>query len=281
LHRQFGIVNFKPLKPYFIHIHLSAYAELPLAPNTSDISIGLRRNPESTDSCLPVIGLTLNHCHDFVKQAYLHCTKGSFQDAINLFRKVLHIIPLLMIRTNDELKDVRSTIKTCSQYINALRVKLEADNTEDIKRKFELNCYFTHYELQDSHLFSGLFATMKIGYNAQYFKTTAIICRRLLEIASSGRVNPENAKKYVESAQKVLKKCETKNEDIQELEYKPHDFTQLCALSMKPILRGEKTVKSPYDQTVFKAEFEGQLSPTCELVRIGGNATGVTINVHN
>lgn len=182
---------------------------------------------------------------------------------------------MLVIRTNDELKDVRSLIKTCSQYINALRVKLEADKTEDIKRKFELNCYFTHYELQDSHIFSGLFAAMKIGYQAQYFKTTAVICRRLLELAVSGRVHSESASKYVESAQKVLKKCEAKNEDSQELEYKPHDFTQLCSLSMRPIGRGEKITKSPYDQSVFKTEFEGQLSPVCQLVRIGANAEGV------
>lgn len=96
LHRQFGIVNFQPLKKYFLHICLSSHAELPLIPNTSDISVGLRRNADSNDpnsSYLPAISLSLNHCHDYIKQAYSSTTKALFQDAIDLFRTVLHIIP--------------------------------------------------------------------------------------------------------------------------------------------------------------------------------------------
>jgi len=131
LHRQFGVVNFQPLKQYFLHIYLSSHAELPLIPNTSDIAVGLRRNPESNDShspYLPAISLSLGHCHEFVKLAYISTTKAAFQESIDSFRKALHIIPFLIIRTSDELKDVRSIIKTCSQYICALRVKIEAED---------------------------------------------------------------------------------------------------------------------------------------------------------
>jgi hypothetical protein len=82
-------------------------------------------------------------------------------------------------------KDIRQAIKTCREYINALRVKIEANKEEDPKRKFELNCYFTHFDLQDAHIFSGLFGALKAGYTTENYKTTGIICRRLLELAVS------------------------------------------------------------------------------------------------
>ena len=82
--------------------------------------------------------------------------------------------------------------------------------------------------------------------------------------------------------QKVRKKCAAKKESSaareDELEYKPHDFTAICCKSMRPIGRNEDTVKSPYCGSLFKAEYNGQLSPVCNLVRIGGNNQGLTTN---
>lgn len=80
----------------------------------------------------------------------------------------------------------------------------------------------------------------------------------------------------------MLAKCDKKagsskdQEDL--LDYKPHDFTALCCQSLRPIDRNEDTVKSPFCGSLFKAEFNGMLSPVCNLVRIGGNNQGLTIN---
>eukprot|EP00488_Nonionellina_sp_1-RS-2012_P000396 TRINITY_DN11093_c0_g1_i1.p1 TRINITY_DN11093_c0_g1~~TRINITY_DN11093_c0_g1_i1.p1 ORF type:complete len:183 (-),score=49.31 TRINITY_DN11093_c0_g1_i1:324-872(-) len=146
LHRQFGIVNFSPLKVYFLQIYASCNALMSIVPNASDIGLGIRRD-EKKKEYMAAICLTINECHEILKEAYLAVTGANFDDAISLFRKILHIVPLLVISSSDELRDVRNLIHTCSEYINALRVKIAANEcgsaAEEKARQFELNCYFT------------------------------------------------------------------------------------------------------------------------------------------
>lgn len=288
LHRQFGIVNFEPLKAYFLQILSSCHGQISIVPNSSDIGFGIRRNESDKKEYMASICVSISNCHQILKDAYLSVTNAKFEDAINSFRSILHMTPLLIISSSDELRNVRSLIKTSREYINALRVKMAAnklsdsDADNDKQRQFELNCYFTHFELMDAHIFSGLYGAMKIGYKSAYYKTTAILCRRLLELAVSGRVKNEASQKYTKQVQKVLVKCERKsaesNQNEENLAYKPHDFTSLCCGSLQPIDRNEETVKSPFCGSIFKAQYNGKLSPVCNLVRIGGNNQGVTIN---
>lgn len=281
LHRQFGIVNFAPLKTYFLRIYTSCHAYVRALPNSESFAVGLRRNTNHSNEYMADISITLKDCHEFIKKAYM-TVDDNCSDAILLFRKVLHMIPLLIVCTSDELKSVRNLIDTAREYINALRVKEASEmEVQNSCRQFELLCYFTHFDLQDSHLFSGLYMAMKVGYKSGNYKTTAVLCRRLLELAQTGRVRNESSLKYANQVKKVLKKCEAKNVDANEdeMEYKPHDFQYLCCQSLRPILRNEQSVKSPFCGSVFKEEYNGMLSPVCELVRIGTSAQGVTINI--
>merc|ERR1712113_345612 len=287
LHRQFGIVNFEPLKKHFMNIYNSCHGFISIMPNSTDIGMGIRRDEKEKKEYMASVCVSISICHEIMKEAYLSVTSANFNDAIDSFREILHIIPLLVISTSDELRDVRNLIKISREYINALRVKLEANNcNDDPQRQFELNCYFTHFELQDAHIFSGLYGAMKLGYKASYFDTTRVLCTRLLELAVSGKVRNDASQKYIKQVQKVKRKCETKVNNMSDKEkekenqliYKPHDFTSLCCLSLTPIDRNEDTVKSPFCGSIFKSEYNGQLSPVCNLVRIGGNNQGVTIN---
>ena len=283
LHRQFGIVNFKPLKTYFMNIYTSSHSYLNLMPNCSDISVGLRKNPDKKNEYLPHISLSIQHLNDYLKNGLELTTQGNFEEAIIQFRKILHIIPLIDIINNDELKEIKQLISTSSEYINALRCKLLANKEKDNKndkgqRFFELLCYFTHYKIQDGHLFGALYTAMKQGYKTGNFKTTQFICQRLLELAVSGSISSsDNSQKYIKQAQKVLQKCQQKGNDSMNLEYKANNFNTLCGISFKPISINESYVKSPYCQTIFKKEYNAQLSPVCQLVKIGSNADGVII----
>jgi len=278
LHRQFAILNFAPLKPYFLQLYLTACVEMPLFTNAQELTVGLRRDPKSS-KILPLVSLSLKQCKSTINEAYLCVTKSQFEEAVDMFRKVLHILPLLVISSNDELRDGRQMIHTCREYINALRVKIEANAVSDDVRKFELHCYFTHFELQDAHIFSGLYSAIKLGYRTHNYDTTAVLCRRLLELAVLGKVRTESSQQHVEQVDKVLKKCETKagDKDKDTLSYKPHDFTNICAMSLKPIQRTDRSVKSPYCGSLFLATYDGQLSPVCQLVRIGASAQGLTV----
>eukprot|EP01084_Bolivina_argentea_P010309 19199_1 len=283
LHRQFGIVNFSPLKPYFLSIYGACHGLCAIVPNAAEIELGMRRDAQNKKEYCASICLSIAQCHQIAKCAYLAVTAAKFDEAMRLWRSILHQIPLCVVASSDELRDARNLISCAAQYIVALRIKLESKK-ESIspRRQFELNCYFTHCELQDAHVFSGLYGAMKLGYKAGYFGTTAVLCRRLLELAVSGKVRSDASTKYIKQVEKVLKKCQVKKETQQnvdeDLQYKPHDFTTLCAWELTPIARNEESVKSAYCHTVFKSKYNGKLSPICNLVRIGGNHQGVTIN---
>jgi len=284
LHRQFGIVNFEPLRPVFMRILSSCHGAVAAVPNAVDMAMGIRRDAKEKKEYMAAVAVSMGQCQEMLQTAFERVTSAAFEEAIGILRSVLHTVPLLVISSSDQLKDARNLVAQCSQYINALRVKLAANSCGDgeKQRQFELNCFFTHFELQDAHIFSGLYGAMKLGYKAQYFGTTAVLCRRLLELAVSGRVRKDASQKYIAQVQKVLAKCEKKAAQSaakeEALDYKPHDFTALCCQSLRPIERNEETVKSPYCGSLFKAEFNGQLSPVCNLVRIGGSNQGLTIN---
>jgi len=284
LHRQFGIVNFEPMKAHFVRIFASCHGVVSAMPNSKDIAVGIRRDGRPKADYMASTAVTMARCQEMMASAFEKVTAAEFESAIGDFRTVLHSVPLLVISSSEQLKDARNVVAQCSQYINALRVKLAANECpEGGQRQFELNCFFTHFELQDAHIFSGLYGAMKSGYKSKHYRTTAVLCRRLLELAVSGRVKKDASQKYIVQVKKVLKKCEQKGPTADtaaedKLEYKAHDFTALCCQSLRPIARNEETVKSPYCGSLFKAEFNGMLSPVCNLVRIGGNNQGLTIN---
>ena len=60
------------------------------------------------------------------------------------------------------------------------------------RRPLELHCYFSHFALEDAHLFSALYGVMKVGCKQSYFAAMAVLCRRLLELSAS-RTSPEEA----------------------------------------------------------------------------------------
>merc|ERR1712013_647638 len=209
-------------------------------------------------------------------------------DFLNVVRACHGEAAMLPIATGNVRCGLRRDEKDTNPItFKAMRVKLKATAESvdgDVQRQFELHCYFSHFLLEDAHLFSGLYGAMKVGYKQGYFATTAVLCRRILELSVSGKVRSDASAKYTKQVQKVLKRCDAKKEKAESVEaeralrYKAHDFVGLCAWSLEPLERGQETAKSPLCGSLFKAEFAGKLSPVCELVRIGGNNEGLTIN---
>ncbi len=97
LHREFGIVNFEPLRSYFLNIYSSCSGIYSILPNSDDIFVGIRRDEKEKKEYMANISLTVNKCHQILKNAYLSVTSVDFNDAIEKFRQILHIIPLLII----------------------------------------------------------------------------------------------------------------------------------------------------------------------------------------
>ena len=199
LHRQFGIVNFEPMKTYFMRIYTSCHGVVSPVPNSGEIAMGIRRDAKEKKEYMASIALSMSQCHDMMQSVFEQVTSAKFDEAIDTLRAILHIAPLLVISSSDQLKDARNLVHQAAQYINALRVKIAANacSENEVQRQFELHCYFTHFDLLDAHVFSGLYGAMKLGYKSKYFGTTLVICNRLLELAVSGRVRQDASDKYI------------------------------------------------------------------------------------
>jgi len=65
LNRSLGIVNFTPLKNYFLTIHLSAKGDMPLSAGLSSVKFGLRRS-DSAD--LPQLSYSVQFCVEKLKE---------------------------------------------------------------------------------------------------------------------------------------------------------------------------------------------------------------------
>jgi coatomer protein complex subunit alpha (xenin) len=111
LNRQFGVVNFELLKPFFISIYRSSHlfaspvASLPL------LQLHIRRNIESSSRsrALPVNVRSLASIRAELQDGYRFVSGNKLAEAQAAFRSVLHALLLVALTSDDEAKEVRSS----------------------------------------------------------------------------------------------------------------------------------------------------------------------------
>lgn len=52
-------------------------------------------------------------------------TEGNFSEAVKQFKKCIQIIPLFVAKNEAQEKEARILIKSCSEYITAMRCQIE------------------------------------------------------------------------------------------------------------------------------------------------------------
>lgn len=98
LNDQIGLVNSAPLKAQVVQIYRSRTALLPCNGGLPPIRSFLdRTSGDSSRDSFPRIALTLQAQIDKLGLAYKAFTAGSFTEALELFRSILHSIPLLVV----------------------------------------------------------------------------------------------------------------------------------------------------------------------------------------
>jgi len=282
LNRQVGIVNFAPLKPLFLAIYKSATIPLPLFPGSSTLESAMQRQSSDPDTKagtdLPLLCITLQHCTALVNQGYQAVTEGKFIKAKRFFQDALHAIPFLVLSSQSEFADVKALIVSCRQYVTAIRLELARKEAEKDKvRQAALAAYFTHCDLKPVHLILGLRGAVKCSYTIQNFKTTAVFCRRILELAVSSN-NPKIAQIVnPKQIRGVLKVCESKNTDAKPLDYSDSKHFFICCASLTPVYSAQHLSKCPYCDSGYKKEFEETVCETCKLGKIGAQASGLKV----
>lgn len=79
----------------------------------------------SSDNNKPYVYITLNTLSTMVTQkAYKLFSKGppKFKETHNTFTEILHSIPFIHLKSEDEVKIIHSLIKICLEYIIAIRL---------------------------------------------------------------------------------------------------------------------------------------------------------------
>jgi coatomer protein complex subunit alpha (xenin) len=272
LTRQLGIVEFAPLRPYFLEVHQAAAAALPMLPTLPASPLALDRDwdPDAArqEPAAPALPFSLAQLEEQLKRAYRLVTEGKFADALRGFNAILHVIPLLVVPSRKEVDEVRELLGIARDYNIALRVELKRrEAKDDAPRAAELAAYFTHCSLQRVHLALSLRAAMTAFFKLRNFNTCATFARRLLEL------QPDE--KMAAQARQVLAACEKSPVDEAPVDYDPRNPFDLCSITFSPIYRGNKFVEDPYTKARFQPQCAGQISPVGGLSRIGADASGL------
>ena len=108
LNRQFGVVNFTILKPYFVstfrssHTYLSPLASLP------PLQLHIRRDPteSSLSRVLPVAVQSLRQIRAELSEGLRAVSGAKLPEAQTIFRSVLQSLLFVAVSTDEEAKEV-------------------------------------------------------------------------------------------------------------------------------------------------------------------------------
>eukprot|EP01126_Amoeba_proteus_P014194 TRINITY_DN1615_c0_g1_i9.p1 TRINITY_DN1615_c0_g1~~TRINITY_DN1615_c0_g1_i9.p1 ORF type:complete len:995 (+),score=208.01 TRINITY_DN1615_c0_g1_i9:2205-5189(+) len=263
LKQQIGIINFTPLKENFLNLYKSNSLLLLTHPSLPPLISFLEESPR-----LPRLLVSLSSLVSQLANAYKAFTDGKFMDAKRIFLGILQSVPLVVVHSPEDEKELGQLVNICKEYLIGLMLELTRKETTDPTRVAELAAYFTHCDLLSKHLQ----LTLKVAINAtakvKSFQLVQELANRLLDL------NPP--KSFVELAQKALKVAQSKgNVDETPLNYDPRNPFVLCSSSLTPIYQGNPHVKCPFCQAAYLTKFDGNLCGICDLAQVGRKGVGL------
>jgi len=271
LHQQIGAVNFAPLKPAFREIFLAAQAVLPTFSGIPSLLLGLDRNWKNSTpkTRRPMVSTGLQPLIEELKEAYKATTGGKFSEALKLFQDILHGTVFVVVETKKEATEVKDLIGLCRHYITGIQMELKRKDIEDPVRNCELAAYFTHCNLQSSHIMLSLRSAMSVAYKIKNYKTASSFAKRLLEL------NPAPA--LATQARKVIAFAEKTPEDESKLNYDERNPFVMCCASYTPIYKGNALAKCPFCGACYLPEHKRTLCTVCQVSEVGIEAKGLEV----
>jgi hypothetical protein len=68
-------------------------------------------------------------------------TKGDFSGALDTFRQCVQGVPLMALRSKNELSEVMKIVRDLGEYITAMRIELERKKLVTAVRKYHIVFY--------------------------------------------------------------------------------------------------------------------------------------------
>jgi coatomer subunit alpha len=163
LNRQIGAINVKSIKPFALPVFVGAQAYLPGVMNSPASRNFVLR--DGGKSFLPAMVYTVSTLLESLKQAYRLFTSAQFDDCRSVLVGIVSTVPLTPTATKSESDDLRELLSICKEYLVALNLKSSMDiSGDDVVRSLELAAYFTHCNLQPSHMILALKTAMAVAF---------------------------------------------------------------------------------------------------------------------
>jgi len=277
LNRQIAVSDFSKLRSGMIGSYLGAMTSMPGVPGSSSLSIPLLSNDMNShpgDKSLPRTPRKMKHLVTGIRNGYRCFQKGNFNDSRSAFEATLLDIPLVVTESKNEGNEVKEMVEICREYITAIRLKAAmAENANDPVRLTELSAYFTHCNLQPSHLLLALRTAMGTAFKQQNFIAAASFARRLLELPDMS--SEKNAQLRLK-ASKVLQKSEQNARNEHKLNYNESATFSIDSKNLVPIYGGETSLKCGYCGSVDADEkMKNEKCDTCGFTLVGVETIGL------
>jgi coatomer protein complex subunit alpha (xenin) len=193
LNKKAGIINFEPLKQYFISIYKSSKSILPISPILPSMGLYLQRSilnekiknlEEMKQNSFPALSnLTYTELQNQYNLTLNLITNAKFLDAQKELLQILTSISLIVPNNKKEVNEIKELIKNTVEYSIAVLLEITRNNTKDQKRASELSAYFTHCKINNIHLILSLFSAMTISFKQENFVTSTIFAKRLRKLS--------------------------------------------------------------------------------------------------
>lgn len=288
LNRQIAASNPAPLKHYARMVYLGAAGYLPGLPGTPANKCYITRSESSGpgnkgDAAKPYpnVAVKVGHLLDILKTAYKSFTSGQFADAHSSFSSILSAVPFVVASNRSETNDLKDLVNVCREYVTAIRVKdamsafagpAPDGSKSNTIRTLELVAYFTHCNLQSSHLLLALKTAMATAFKNKNFINAASFARRLLELPD---INLERNEETKSKAQKVLQKSEKEGRNEHTIDYDERNPFNLDCHAMKPIYKGSASIRCSFCNSAYVPEFKDNLCVTCSISTVGIDTMGL------
>uniref|UniRef100_A0A7S3GXJ7 Coatomer subunit alpha n=1 Tax=Spumella elongata TaxID=89044 RepID=A0A7S3GXJ7_9STRA len=280
LNRQVAAVSVAPLRAGATSLFLGSSAFLPgfsLAPSNRSYLVrdtGKAAPGAAAAKPLPSLTLKVTALLEQLKLAYRAFTNAQFTECQDSLDSILRSILLISVSTRTETNDLKELLDVSREYLIALRVKnaMGDASAADVGRGLELAAYFTHCNLQPSHLMLALKTAMASAFKNKNFINAASFARRLLELPD---MNSEKNADSRSKAQKVLQKSEQQGRNEYTIDYDERNPFSLDCSTLKPLYKGTPLVKCSYCAACYAVDYKGKLCLICGISTVGLDTVGL------
>ncbi|CCE63084.1 hypothetical protein TPHA_0D04500 [Tetrapisispora phaffii CBS 4417] len=273
LNKQVGIVNFEPLRKYFVEIYEGSRTYMISEPSELPSIQGHIRafadEPQEAEILPYIPGVDVVTAK--MNEGFKHFKANKLTEAIESFRSAIYHIVLLVVYNEEDEKFARSTLEKAREYILGLSIELarRALPEDDIKRNLELAAYFTKAKLAPAHHSNALQVAMSQNFKNKNFVQASYFAGKFLQIMDSGP--------RAEQAKKIKDKSDSLANDAVEIDFDPYAEFDICASSYTPIYKGEPSVQDPLTGAKYHSSEKDNIDKIALISKVGTPASGLRI----